>query len=47
MHGDDQVMPIGDSRLIAALVKNGTLPHGMCSTHPGVINPDLLAFIKG
>ncbi len=21
-------------------------PHGMCTTHPEVINPDLLAFIK-
>jgi len=35
------------------LVKNATLavykglPHGMCTTHPEVINPDLLAFIKG
>jgi non-heme chloroperoxidase len=22
------------------------LPHGMCATHPEVINPDLLAFIR-
>jgi non-heme chloroperoxidase len=22
-------------------------PHGMCTTHADVINPDLLAFIKG
>jgi hypothetical protein len=22
------------------------LPHGMCTTHPEIINPDLLAFIK-
>jgi non-heme chloroperoxidase len=22
------------------------LPHGMCTTHPEVINPDLLAFFK-
>jgi non-heme chloroperoxidase len=35
------------------LVKNGTLkvyekyPHGMCTTHADVINPDLLTFIKG
>ena len=34
------------------LVKNGKLkvypsfPHGMCTTHPDLINPDLLAFIK-
>ena len=23
------------------------LPHGMCTTHPDTINPDLLAFVKG
>ncbi len=23
------------------------LPHGMCTTHPEIINPDLLAFIRG
>ena len=23
------------------------LPHGMCTTHPDIVNPDLLAFIKG
>ena len=55
MHGDDdQIVPIADSALLSAkLVKKGTLkvykgyPHGMCATHPEVINPDLLAFIKG
>ncbi len=55
LHGDDdQIVPIADSALLAAkLVKNGTLkiyeglPHGMCTTHPDIINPDLLAFIKG
>ncbi|TIQ20408.1 MAG: alpha/beta hydrolase [Mesorhizobium sp.] len=55
MHGDDdQIVPIADSALLAAeLVKHGTLkvyeglPHGMCTTHPEIINPDLLAFIKG
>ena len=55
MHGDDdQIVPIADSALLAAkLVRNGTLkvypglPHGMCTTHPDVINKDLLAFIKG
>jgi non-heme chloroperoxidase len=54
MHGsDDQIVPIADSAPLAVkLVKNGTLkvyeglPHGMCSTHPEVINPDLLAFIQ-
>jgi non-heme chloroperoxidase len=55
LHGDDdQIVPIADSALLSAkLVKNGTLkvypgfPHGMCTTHPDVINADLLAFIKG
>jgi non-heme chloroperoxidase len=55
MHGDDdQIVPIGASaQLSAKLVKNAELkvypglPHGMCATHPEVINPDLLAFIKG
>ena len=54
MHGDDdQIVPFADSApLSAKLVKNGTLkvypglPHGMCTTHPEVINKDLLAFIK-
>jgi pimeloyl-ACP methyl ester carboxylesterase len=55
MHGtDDQIVPYADSApLSAKLLKNGTLksydgfPHGMCTTHADVINPDLLAFIKG
>jgi len=55
MHGDDdQIVPITDSALLSAkLVRNGTLkvykgfPHGMCTTYPDVINPDLLAFFKG
>jgi len=55
MHGtDDQVVPYADSGpLSAKLLKNGTLksyegfPHGMCTTHPEVINPDILAFIQG
>jgi non-heme chloroperoxidase len=54
MHGDDdQIVPIADSALLSAkLVKNGTLkvypglPHGMCTTHPNIINPDLLEFIR-
>ncbi|MBF9152116.1 alpha/beta hydrolase [Novosphingobium sp. 1Y9A] len=54
MHGeDDQIVPIADSAHLAIkLVKKGTLktypglPHGMASTHPDVINADLLAFIK-
>ena len=54
MHGDDdQVVPIADSaELSITLLKQGTLkvypgfPHGMCTTHADVINPDLLEFIK-
>ena len=54
MHGDDdQIVPIADSALLAIkLLKKGKLkvyeglPHGMCTTHPDVINEDLLAFIK-
>ncbi|KAG1078825.1 hypothetical protein G6F40_016559 [Rhizopus arrhizus] len=55
IHGDDdQIVPIDDSsRLSVKLLTNGTLkvyagfPHGMLTTHGEVINPDLLAFIKG
>lgn len=54
MHGDDdQIVPIADSALLSVkLLKKGELkvykglPHGMCSTHPEIVNPDLLAFIK-
>ncbi|MBI1685809.1 alpha/beta hydrolase [Caulobacter hibisci] len=54
MHGDDdQIVPYADSApLSAKLLKKGTLktykglPHGMCTTHPEIINPDLLAFFK-
>ncbi len=54
MHGeDDQIVPIADSAHLAIkLLKKGTLktypglPHGMASTHPEVINADLLAFFK-
>ncbi|MFC8348918.1 alpha/beta fold hydrolase [Streptomyces sp. NPDC057280] len=53
-HGtDDQVVPYDDSApLTVELLKNGTLktyegyPHGMLSTHPEVLNPDILAFIR-
>ena len=51
---DDQVVPYADASLLQVkLLKNGTLkvypgfPHGMLTTHADVINPDLLAFIKG
>ena len=55
LHGeDDQVVPIDDAgRLSVKLVQNGTLktypgyPHGMLTVHADVLNPDLLAFVKG
>jgi non-heme chloroperoxidase len=55
MHGeDDQIVPIAASApLSAKLLKNATLkvyekfPHGMCTTHADVVNPDLLAFVRG
>jgi non-heme chloroperoxidase len=54
MHGeDDQIVPIADSALLAIKhLKKGTLkvypglPHGMCTTHADVVNPDILAFLK-
>lgn len=54
-HGtDDQIVPYADSApLSAGLLKQGILksydglPHGMLSTHPDILNPDLLAFIRG
>ena len=55
MHGDDdQIVPYADSAPLAVkLLSKGTLktyaglPHGLCTTHPDVVNADLLAFIKG
>jgi non-heme chloroperoxidase len=55
MHGDDdQVVPYSDAApLSAKLLRNATLktykgfPHGMCATNAGVVNADLLAFIRG
>ncbi|HWD28123.1 MAG TPA: alpha/beta hydrolase [Rhizomicrobium sp.] len=51
---DDQVVPYKDAALLQAkLIKNSTLkvypgyPHGMLTTNADVINPDILAFIKG
>jgi len=54
MHGDDdQIVPIADAALIGIkLLKKGSLkvykglPHGMCTTHAEIVNPDLLAFFK-
>lgn len=54
IHGDDdQIVPIDNSgRLSAKLIKKATFkvipgaPHGLCTTHAGVINEELLAFLK-
>jgi len=54
MHGtDDQIVPYADSApLSVKLLKHGTLksyeglPHGICTTHPDIINADLLAFVR-
>jgi non-heme chloroperoxidase len=55
IHGDDdQIVPYADSAPLAAkLLKHGTFkpykgtPHGVHSTNPELLNPDLLSFIKG
>ena len=51
---DDQIVPYADSApLSVKLLKNGTLktykdlPHGLCQTHPEIVNADILAFIAG
>ena len=51
---DDQVVPYEDAALKQhELLQNSTLkiyegyPHGMLTTHADVINPDILAFIRG
>lgn len=54
MHGDDdQIVPMADSALLSSkLLQNSKLkiyekfPHGMCTTHADVVNPDLLSFVK-
>jgi non-heme chloroperoxidase len=54
LHGDDdQIVPITASALLSApLLKDGTLKvysglsHGVCATHPDVVNVDLLAFFQ-
>ncbi|MET1110506.1 MAG: alpha/beta hydrolase [Allosphingosinicella sp.] len=54
-HGtDDQIVPYADSApLSVRLLRKGILksydglPHGMLSTHPDILNPDLLAFVRG
>ncbi|PWT92267.1 MAG: alpha/beta hydrolase [Proteobacteria bacterium] len=51
--GDDQIVPVANSSVAVKLVRDASLkvypglPHGMCTTHPDIVNPDLLAFVKG
>ncbi|WP_082813938.1 alpha/beta hydrolase [Bradyrhizobium sp. DOA1] len=53
LHGsDDQIVPVADSAELAArLLKHSTLkiydllPHGLCTTHPEIVNADLLRFV--
>ncbi|MHC2331679.1 non-heme chloroperoxidase [Bradyrhizobium sp. USDA 4454] len=51
--GDDQIVPVDDSAILSAkLLKRSTLkiydllPHGLCTTHPDIINADLLKFVS-
>jgi non-heme chloroperoxidase len=51
---DDQIVPYADSGpLMVKLLRNGTLktykdlPHGLCQTHPEIVNPEILAFVRG
>ena len=51
---DDQIVPYADSAPLAVqLLKNGTLkthqglPHGCMTTHPDLINADIVAFLRG
>jgi non-heme chloroperoxidase len=55
LHGDDdQIVPIAAAALKSIkLLRHGTLKvyagadHGMCSTHAGQVNADILAFVQG
>jgi len=51
---DDQIVPYADAGpLTAKLIRNSTfksfkdLPHGLLSTNPEIVNPILLAFVRG
>jgi len=50
---DDQIVPYADSGpRSAALLPHGTLktykdlPHGLLATHPEIVNPEILAFLR-
>jgi len=51
---DDQIVPYANAGpLTAKLLKNGRLttykglPHGLCQTNPEIVNPEILAFLRG
>ena len=51
---DDQIVPYANAGpLTASLLRNGRLvtykdlPHGLCQTHPEIVNADILAFLRG
>jgi non-heme chloroperoxidase len=53
IHGDDdQIVPFAAGQLQSQLIKGATLkaykgaPHGLCTTHKGKVNEDLLAFLE-
>jgi non-heme chloroperoxidase len=53
IHGeDDQVVPVGNSRRSAGIIKNAkdiyypAAPHGLTATHQDQVNADLLAFLQ-
>jgi non-heme chloroperoxidase len=54
LHGDDdQIAPVGNATLAAALVPDSILkiypgaPHAMTTTHKDEVNQDVLSFITG
>lgn len=54
LHGEeDQIVPVNNARRTVELLRKGTLktypglPHGLFSTHPDLVNADLLEFIRG
>jgi non-heme chloroperoxidase len=54
LHGsDDQIVPVADSASLSARLLARShlkiydgLPHGLCTTHPDIVNADLLAFFS-
>ena len=53
IHGeDDQVVPVGNSRRSASIIKNAkdiyypAAPHGLTATHQDQVNADMLAFLE-